>query len=65
MNVDVGYTWVQIPCAVDSGSCAHIAQPGIFSAMVAPEKVTKGQYFAADGSPIDEPGPMTIHAVLD
>ena len=65
MNVDVGYTWVQIPCAVDSGSCAHVAPPGIFGAMVEPQKVTKGKYFAADGSPIDELGQLTINAVLE
>ena len=65
MNVDVGYTWVQIPCDVDSGSCAHVAPPVIFDAMVPPEKATKGKYFAADGSPVDELGQMTINANLD
>ena len=66
MNVDVGCTWVQIPCAVDSGSCAHVAPPGIFGSVTPPgTKVTKGKYFAADGSPIDEIGQLAINAVLD
>ena len=30
MNVEKGYVWAQVPCAVDSGACAHVSPPGIF-----------------------------------
>ena len=65
MNVDVAYTWVQIPCAVDSGACAHVSPPGVVGQVPKDQKITKGKYFAADGSPIDEMGQQTINAVLD
>lgn len=66
MNVDdITYTWVQIPCAVDSGACAHASPPGSVGQVLRDQKVTKGKYFAADGSPIDEMGQKTINAVLD
>ena len=51
--------------AVDSGACAHVAPPGIFGEVPKVQKITKGKYFAADGSPIDEMGQQTINAVLD
>ena len=65
MNLDVACTWVQIPCAVDSGACAHVALPGVFGNLSPQDKITKGKYFAADGSPIDELGHQTINAVLE
>ena len=29
MNIDGAFTWVQIPCAVDRGACAHVSPPGV------------------------------------
>ena len=65
MNVDTAYTWVQVPCAVDSGACAHVAPPGVFGKHSPGDKITKGQYYAADRSPIDGLGQQTINAVRD
>ena len=56
---------VQIPCAVDSGACAHVAPPNVFGLLNIREAQHKGKYFGADGSPIDEYGQLTINAVLE
>ena len=65
MTVEKEYVWAQIPCAVDSGACAHVPPPDIFGKLKHPEATTKGKYFAADGSPIDEFGQLSINAVLE
>ena len=65
MNVEDKMVWVQIPCAVDSGACAHVAPPNVFGLLNIREAQHKGKYFGADGSPIDEYGQLTINAVLE
>ena len=65
MTVEKEYVWAQIPCAVDSGACAHVSPPDIFGKLKHPEAIAKGKYFAADGSPIDEFGQLSINAVLE
>ena len=58
LNVEDKMVWVQIPCAVDSGACAHVAPPNVFGLLSITEAQHKGKYFGADGSPI------TVNAVL-
>ena len=65
MNVEDKMVWVQIPCAVDSGACAHVVPPNVFGIQNIKEAQHKGKYFGADGTPIDEFGQLTINAVLD
>ena len=65
MNVETGYVWAQVPCAVDSGACAHVSPPGISGITEQKEANIKGKCFAADGSPIDEFGKLTVNAVLE
>ena len=65
MNVEKGYVWAQVPCAVDSGACAHVSPPGIFGVTEQKEANIKGKYFAADGSPIDELGQLSVNAILE
>ena len=64
LNVEDKMVWVQIPCAVDSGACAHVAPPNVFGLLCITEAQHKGKYFGADGSPIDEYGQLTVNAVL-
>ena len=65
MHVEKGYVWAQVPCAVDSGACAHVSPPDIFGKLEQKEAITKGKYFAADGSPIDEFGRLSVNAILE
>ena len=65
LNVEDKMVWVQIPCAVDSGACAHVVPPNVFGVLQIKQPQQKGKYFGADGSPIDEFGQLTINAVLD
>ena len=65
MNIDGAYTWAQIPCAVDSGACAHGSPPGMFGKMPNGYITKKGKYFRADSTPIDELGQMSVNAALD
>ena len=64
MPVESGMVWAQVPCAVDSGACAHVSPPDIFG-ISGKETVTKTKYYGADGSPIDEFGKLSVNAVLD
>ena len=65
MPVEKGYVWAIVPCAVDSGACAHVSPPDIFGRSSSSNIVKVGKYFAADGSPIDEMGSLSVNAVLD
>ena len=56
--------WVQIPCAVDSGACAHVTPANLF-AILGPGAKGVPKYFAADGSPIENMGECAINAVLE
>ena len=56
--------WVQIPCAVDSGACAHVTPANLF-AILGPGAKGVPKYFAADGSPIENMGECAIDAVLE
>ena len=64
MPVETGMVWAQVPCAVDSGACAHVSPPDIFGASNK-DNVVKAKYFGADGSPIDEFGKLTVNAVME
>ena len=55
MNAEAKVT-SQIPCAVDSGACAHASPP---------DSLGIGKDFAADGSPIDELGSVPVSAVRE
>ena len=56
--------WVQVPCAVDSGACAHVTPANIFCLLGSVEGL-KPKYYAADGSPITNMGSCVINAVLE
>ena len=56
--------WAQIPCAVDSGACAHVAPANIFAILSGMEGL-QPKYYAADGSPIQNLGECAINAVLE
>lgn len=64
MNVEDKMVWACIPCAVDSGACAHVAPPNVFGLQDMKMVQHKGKYYGADGSPIDEYGQLTINAIL-
>lgn len=64
MPVETGMVWAQIPCAVDSGACAHMSPPDIFGTSPK-DSVTKAKYSGADGSPIDEYGKLSVNAALE
>ena len=64
MPVENGMVWAQVPCAVDSGACAHVSPPDIFG-VSSKDNVIKAKYFGADGSPIDEYGKLSVNAVLE
>ena len=56
--------WAQIPCAVDSGACAHVTPANIF-AILSGVSGLQPIYYAADGSPIQNLGECAINAVLE
>lgn len=60
------FQWVQIPCAVDSGACAHVTPANLF-AILGPPKSSKllPKYYAADGSEIETLGECSVNAVLE
>ena len=62
--VDQKLVWAQIPCAVDSGACAHVTPANIFAILGKVEGL-KPKFYAADGSPIENMGECTINAVLE
>ena len=64
-NVEGKFVWCQVPCAVDSGACAHVSPPDVFGRTPASAVLQKAKYYAADGSPIDELGKPSVNAVLD
>ena len=53
-----------MPCALDSGSCAHVTPPNLFG-VLDPGAPTLKPYFGADGSEIANYGNCTVNAVLD
>ena len=63
-NVGQKLVWVQVPCAVDSGACAHVTPANIFCMLGSIEGL-KPKYYAADGSPIENMGSCVINAVLE
>jgi len=63
-NVGQKLVWVQVPCAVDSGACAHVTPANIFCMLGSVEGL-KPKYYAADGSPIENMGSCVINAVLE
>ena len=65
MNVEKGHVWAQVPCAVDSGACAHVSPPGRFAVTEQKEANIKAKYFAADESPIDDIGKLSVNAILE
>ena len=65
MNVESGLVWMQVPCAVDSGACAHVAPPNLFAILGPRANIEKPKFFGADGSPIENFGECPVKAVLD
>lgn len=65
MPIEKGFVWALVPCAVDSGACAHVSPPNIFGRSKSSDVVTKGKHFAADGSPIDCMQSLSVNAVLE
>lgn len=51
LNVNPGLVWVQVPCAVDSGSCANVTPGGIISLETSLTKLDP-KFVGADGTPI-------------
>ena len=64
-NVEGKFVWCQVPCAIDSGACAHVSPPDIFGKTPVSAVLQKGKYYAADGSPIDKLGQLSVNAVLN
>lgn len=56
--------WAQIPCAVDTGACAHVTPANIFAILNGIAGL-QPKYYAADGSPIQNLGECAINAVLE
>ena len=54
-----------MPCAVDSGACAHVTPAEIFGILHMGKEKLAPKYFAADGSPIENLGTQTVNAVLE
>ena len=56
---------MQVPCAVDSGACSHVAPPNVFALLGPKTNMEKPKFYGADGSPIDNFGECPGNAVLD
>ena len=54
--------WIQVPVAVDSGSCRHVTPNGVFSLAPKPSagSAAKQKFYGADGSPIDDLGCVDV-----
>ena len=65
MNIESGLVWMQVPCAVDSGACSHVAPPNLFAILGPKTLIEKPKFFGADGSPIENFGECPVKAVLD
>ena len=65
MQVDIQYVWVQVPCAADSGACAHVTPAEIFGILPTGKEKLAPKYFPAGGSPIKNLGTQTVKAELD
>ena len=65
LNVDQELVWVQVPCAVDSGSCANVAPKDIFSIESPTTEKLLPKFFGADGSPIENLGSLVAEGFSD
>ena len=65
LNVEQDMVWVKVPCAVDSGACAHVAPTGIFAITAPDAPKLEPKYFAAHGSPIAHLGSLVAERVSD
>ena len=65
LNVDQELVWVQVPCAVDSGSCANVAPKDIFSIESPTTEKLLPKFFGADGSPIENLGSLVADGFSD
>ena len=64
MNVESGLVWMQVPCAVDSGACAHVAPPNLFAILGPKTNEDKPKFFGADGSEIKSYGELNVNGIL-
>ena len=64
LNVNQGKVWVQVPCAVDSGSCANVTPGGLFSLETSLAKLDP-KFFGADGSPIANLGTLIAEGMSE
>ena len=57
-------TWVCIPVAVDTGSCANVTPPGVFAIDVQESRASKSNmnFYGADKSPIKNLGDQHVTA---
>ena len=65
LNVDQEMVWVQVPCAVDSGSCANVAPEDVFGINSATTEKRLPKFFGADGSPIENLGALVAEGFSD
>ena len=65
MNVESTLVWMQVPCAVDSGACSHVAPPNLFALLGPKTNMEKPKFYGADGSPIENFGECPVNVVLD
>ena len=57
--------WVQVPCAVDSGSCANVAPENVFKLADATIAALEPKFFGADGSPIANLGTLIAEGMSE
>lgn len=65
MNTESKLVRTQVPCAVDSGACAHVAPPKLFAILGPKARIEKPKFFCADGSAIENFGECRVKAVLE
>ena len=63
-NIGRELVWAQVPCAVESGACAHVTPANIFCLLGSVEGL-KPKCYAADGSPIANMGSCVTNAILE
>ena len=64
IDVEPGLLWMQVPCAVDSGACAHVAPPDLFATLGPRSHGYKPRFDGADGLKIQHVGELNVNGVL-
>ena len=65
VQVDIQLVWVQVPRAVDSGSCANVAPENVFKLADGTIANLEPKLFGADGSPIANLGTLIAEGMSE